>query len=104
VLPFPFPSSLSASHRFSQWEAYDLGRAPEPGSDADVSMADHGALAANLELARGAGSRYLVQRWGDGSVCDKTGKRREIEVQVGTHYPVVLFDSKHVNPCPRCPL
>jgi protein OS-9 len=49
-------------------------------------MADHGALAANLELARGAGSRYLVQRWGDGTKCDKTGKRREIEVQVGTRH------------------
>jgi len=63
------------------WEAYDLGRAPEPGSGADLSRADHGALASSLELARGAGSRYLVQRWGDGTVCDKTRKRREIEVQ-----------------------
>jgi hypothetical protein len=56
-------------------------------------MADHGALAANLELARGAGSRYLVQRWGDGTLCDKTGKRREIEVQVGSRHPRALFDS-----------
>jgi hypothetical protein len=68
---------------FYQWEAYDLGRAPEPGSSVDLSRADHGAVAGNLELARGTGSRYLVQRWGDGTVCDKTGKRREIEVQVG---------------------
>jgi protein OS-9 len=56
-------------------------------------MADHGALAENLELARGVGSRYLVQRWGDGTQCDKTGKRREIEVQVGTRHQVALFDS-----------
>jgi len=56
-----------------------------------VGMADHGALAANLELARGAGSRYLVQRWGDGSVCDKTGKRREIEVQF--HCSMTMTDS-----------
>jgi hypothetical protein len=49
---------------------------------ADVAVAEQAALAANLELARGAGSRYLVQRWGDGTVCDKTGRRREIEVQV----------------------
>jgi len=68
--------------RFSQWEAYDLGRAPESGSGVDLSQADHGAVGANLELARGAGSRYLLQRWGDGTTCDKTGKRREIEVQV----------------------
>jgi protein OS-9 len=79
--------------RFSQWEAYDLGRAPEPGSGADLSMADHNALAANLELARGAGSRYLVQRWGDGTLCDKTGKRREIEVQVSASHLRALFDS-----------
>jgi hypothetical protein len=69
--------------RFSQWEAYDLGRAPESGSSVDLSRAEHGAVGTNLELARGAGSRYLVQRWGDGTMCDKTGKRREIEVQVG---------------------
>jgi len=73
------------------WEAYDLGRAPESGTGADLSMADHGALAANLELARGAGSRYLVQRWGDGTLCDKTGKRREIEVQF--HCSMTMTDS-----------
>jgi protein OS-9 len=48
----------------------------------DLTVAQESALAANLELARGAGSRYLVQRWGDGEVCDKTGKPREVEVQV----------------------
>jgi len=73
------------------WEAYDLGRAPEPGSGADLSRADHGALASSLELARGAGSRYLVQRWGDGTVCDKTRKRREIEVQF--HCSMTMTDS-----------
>ncbi|KAJ7219188.1 hypothetical protein GGX14DRAFT_590577 [Mycena pura] len=64
------------------WEAYTLGRAPaapEPGADLTVAQQD--ALAANLELARSAGSRYLVQRWGDGTMCDKTGKPREVEVQ-----------------------
>jgi len=64
------------------WESYTLGRAPttpEPGADLTVAQQD--ALAANLELARSAGSRYLVQRWGDGTLCDKTGKPREVEVQ-----------------------
>jgi protein OS-9 len=63
-------------------ESYTLGRAPptpEPG--VDLNLADLDAQAANLELARGAGSRYLVQRWGDGTICDKTGKEREVEVQ-----------------------
>lgn len=45
-------------------------------------MAEEAALAANVELARGAGSRYLVQRWGGGTYCDKTGRKREIEIQV----------------------
>ncbi|KAF8274961.1 hypothetical protein EI94DRAFT_1768293 [Lactarius quietus] len=73
------------------WEAYDLGRAPESSSSVDLSRADHGAVTANLELARGTGSRYLVQRWGDGTVCDKTGKRREIEVQF--HCSMTMTDS-----------
>lgn len=90
LLPFFFfrPFRIHID-RISQWEAYDLGRAPDPGSGADLSRADHGAVVANLELARGLGSRYLVQRWGDGTVCDKTGKRREIEVQVGSPSPKI---------------
>ncbi|ETW85776.1 hypothetical protein HETIRDRAFT_309786, partial [Heterobasidion irregulare TC 32-1] len=71
-------------------EAFDLGRAPsalEPG--ADLSVAERAA--ANLELARSAGSRYLVQRWGDGTVCDKTGRHREIEVQF--HCSMTTTDS-----------
>ncbi|KAL0947009.1 hypothetical protein HGRIS_013153 [Hohenbuehelia grisea] len=64
------------------WESYTLGKAPttpEPG--ADLTVAERNAIAANLELARGAGSRYLVQKWGDGTMCDVTGKSREVEVQ-----------------------
>ena len=66
-----------------QWEAYTLGRAPptpEPG--ADLTVAQEAAIAANVELARSAGSRYLVQRWGDGTYCEKIGRKREIEIQV----------------------
>ncbi|KAK7014933.1 PRKCSH domain-containing protein [Favolaschia claudopus] len=62
------------------WEAYTLGRAP-PAPGADLTIAQQDALAHNLELARNAGSRYLVQRWGDGTLCDKNGKPREVEVQ-----------------------
>ncbi|KAF8902051.1 hypothetical protein CPB84DRAFT_1776471 [Gymnopilus junonius] len=64
------------------WDSYTLGRAPrnpEPG--ADLTVAEQNAQAANLELARNAGSRYLVQRWGDGTICDKTLQSREVEVQ-----------------------
>lgn len=66
----------------TEWEAYTLGRAPptpEPG--ADLTVAQEAAIAANVELARSAGSRYLVQRWGDGTYCEKIGRKREIEIQ-----------------------
>ncbi|KAG5653967.1 hypothetical protein H0H81_008835 [Sphagnurus paluster] len=71
------------------WEAYTLGKAPKPG--ADLTVAEQNAHAANLELARGAGSRYLVQRWGDGTLCDKTGKSREVEVQF--HCSMTMTDT-----------
>ncbi|KAF9005568.1 hypothetical protein BDQ17DRAFT_1353386 [Cyathus striatus] len=75
-----------------EWESYTLGRAPmvpEPG--ADLTLAERNAQAANLELARNAGSRYLVQRWGDGTICDKTGKPREVEVQF--HCSMTMTDN-----------
>ncbi|RDX56639.1 hypothetical protein OH76DRAFT_1414157 [Lentinus brumalis] len=62
-----------------EWEAYTLGRAPptlEAGAELTTAEA---AAAANLELARGAGSRYLVQRWGD-------GRKREVEIQAGSFH------------------
>ncbi|KAK1232005.1 Protein OS-9 [Marasmius sp. AFHP31] len=75
----------------SQWESYTLGKAPEtPAPGADLTVAQRDAIATNLKLARGAGSRYLVQRWGDGTMCDMTGKPREVEVQVAT-VDLVLF-------------
>ncbi|KAG9318802.1 hypothetical protein JVU11DRAFT_903 [Chiua virens] len=65
-----------------QWEAFTLGRSPvAPEGGADVVVADQLPQAANLEVAHGPGSRYLVQRWGDGTFCDKTGRPREVEVQ-----------------------
>ena len=85
----PFPPLLSraviSEHLpLTQWEAYTLGQAPAttPESGADLTVAEQNALAINLELARGTGSRYLIQRWGDGTLCDKTGREREIEIQV----------------------
>ncbi|KAJ7740695.1 hypothetical protein DFH07DRAFT_838798 [Mycena maculata] len=78
----PLPTGAHRPEEDPDWESYTLGRAPatpEPGADLTVAQQD--ALAANLELARSAGSRYLVQRWGDGTICDKTGKPRETEIQ-----------------------
>ncbi|KAJ3984450.1 hypothetical protein F5890DRAFT_1516691 [Lentinula detonsa] len=74
------------------WESYTLGKAPatpEPG--VDLTVAEQNAIEANSELARGAGSRYLVQRWGDGTMCDKTGKGREVEVQF--HCSMTMSDT-----------
>ncbi|CAE6503334.1 unnamed protein product [Rhizoctonia solani] len=65
-----------------QWEAYNLGVSPtakQKGGN-DVSRQAE-AAAANLELQRAADQRYLVQRWGDGTQCDKTGRKRQIEIQ-----------------------
>ncbi|OJT03139.1 Protein OS-9 -like protein [Trametes pubescens] len=74
------------------WEAYTLGRAPptlEAGAELTTAEA---AAAANLELARGAGSRYLVQRWSDGTYCDKTGRKRDVEFHCSmTMTDTVLF-------------
>ncbi|KDQ60729.1 hypothetical protein JAAARDRAFT_560164 [Jaapia argillacea MUCL 33604] len=86
-----FLVQLYSTYRY-QWEAYTLGRAPpipEPG--AELTTAEEAVLAANLELAKSAGSSYLVQRWGDGSVCDKTGRKREIEVQF--HCSMTMTDT-----------
>ncbi|KAG1877890.1 hypothetical protein DFJ58DRAFT_740492 [Suillus subalutaceus] len=75
-----------------EWEAFTLGRAPsaqDPG--ADVAVTDRHAQVGQLEVAHGPGSRYLVQRWGDGTFCDKTGKPREVEVQF--HCSMTMADS-----------
>ncbi|KAF5358280.1 hypothetical protein D9756_001648 [Leucocoprinus leucothites] len=75
-----------------EWESYTLGRAPtQPAPGADLTVAERNAHATNLELAKHAGSRYLVQRWGDGTLCDKTGKNREVEVQF--HCSMTMTDN-----------
>jgi len=66
---------------YFQWESYTLGKAPTTETDLSVSQQQNENSNA-LQLARGGGSRYLVQTWADGTICDKTGKSREVEVQV----------------------
>lgn len=36
----------------------------------------------SVSFAENASNRYLVQRWSDGTTCDKTGQPREVEVQI----------------------
>lgn len=57
----------------------------------DLSVPARNAQAGNVELAHGSGSRYLVQRWGDGTICDKTGRSREVEVQF--HCSMTMTDT-----------
>ncbi|KAG6850584.1 hypothetical protein H0H93_011252 [Arthromyces matolae] len=71
-----------------EWESFTLGKAPQPG--ADISVADPNAQAV-LELAQGPGSRYLVQKWSDGTLCDKTRRPREVEVQF--HCSMTMTDN-----------
>lgn len=74
--------------RFRQWESYYLGIAPSPETvGSDLASPEQIAAANKLELARGAGQRYLVQRWEDGTPCDKTAQPRKIEVQVRDSFP-----------------
>ncbi|KAK2466989.1 hypothetical protein APHAL10511_001247 [Amanita phalloides] len=75
-----------------EFESYILGKAPSKSeSGVDLTVTEQNANAVNLELARSAGSRYLVQRWGDGTVCDKTKKSREVEVQF--HCSMTMTDT-----------
>ncbi|KAL4068011.1 hypothetical protein J3A83DRAFT_4097720 [Scleroderma citrinum] len=75
-----------------EWEAFTLGRAPTaPETDAEMAVADRIPYVANLEVGHGPGTRYLVQRWSDGTYCDKTGKPREVEVQF--HCSMTMTDS-----------
>ncbi|OAX43539.1 hypothetical protein K503DRAFT_765756 [Rhizopogon vinicolor AM-OR11-026] len=88
----PRPAGAYEPTEDPEWESFTLGRAPsvgEPG--ADIVTTDHHAQVANLEVAHGPGSRYLVQRWGDGTFCEKTGKPREVEVQF--HCSMTMTDS-----------
>ncbi|TDL27359.1 hypothetical protein BD410DRAFT_714088 [Rickenella mellea] len=79
----PHPPGGYTPEEDLQYEAYTLGRAPAvPAEGQELSLAQQAELSKTVELARGQGHRYLVQKWSDGTMCDKTGKPREIEVQV----------------------
>lgn len=52
-------------------------------------------------FGQGPASRYLVQHWRDGTPCDKTGRPREVEVQV--HCAMgsadIIYDVREVATC-----
>lgn len=70
-------------HYCLQWEAYTLGQAPvAPSEGRELTSTQQEALANSVDIVKTAGHRYLVQKLRGGTICDKTGKPREIEVQV----------------------
>ncbi|WVQ83188.1 hypothetical protein IAT38_005327 [Cryptococcus sp. DSM 104549] len=96
--PHPHPPGGFIPKEDTDYEAYTLGQSsaftqknsrakPRPGSPKDqthsrstsVDAADNSPA---VSFGIGASSRYLVQRWMDGTRCDKTGRPREVEVQV----------------------
>jgi len=73
----PHPPSGRTPEEDPNFEAYTLGVSPmQKAEDQDVALRANN----NLEL-RGTGQRYLVQTWSDGTVCDKSGRSREVEIQ-----------------------
>ncbi|KAH8117337.1 hypothetical protein DFH11DRAFT_1541625 [Phellopilus nigrolimitatus] len=75
-----------------EWEAYTLGQAATiPSEGHELTSAQQAALTNNVDIVKTAGHRYLTQKWGDGTTCDKTGRPREIEVQF--HCSQAMTDS-----------
>lgn len=77
-------------------DSYTLGQAPEPVSPVPPKYGSGSGLLAKKEQRIPAtlgggnemgfgwddGGRYLSQIWEDGTICDKTGMPRTVEVQV----------------------
>ncbi|EIW85028.1 hypothetical protein CONPUDRAFT_47616 [Coniophora puteana RWD-64-598 SS2] len=81
-LPQAHPHLAGGGHEPREdpsWESFTLGRAPAAVQQIkDVAIAEQPI---NVKLAHGEGPTYLTQRYSDGTLCDKTGKPREVEVQ-----------------------
>ncbi|KLO12613.1 hypothetical protein SCHPADRAFT_853699 [Schizopora paradoxa] len=89
----PHPPGGYVPEEDPEWEAYTLGQstsARDEGRDLAVNQ-QQAALQNNVDIVATAGHRYLKQTWGDGTVCDKTGGPREIEVQF--HCSMTMTDT-----------
>ena len=83
----PHPPGGYEPQEDTSYEAYTLGQAvSEPKRPKKPVLSSHTAVDRALDppvsFGLGASSRYLVQRWSDGTPCDKTGRSRQVEVQV----------------------
>lgn len=97
-------------------ESYSLGLMPEPTSVVKAPKYGSGSAAvlrqeriparlgggASQGLGWDEGGRYLSQTWSSGTVCDKTGLPREVEVQVSRRFRRgdVLELTSAVHPVP----
>lgn len=70
-------------------ESYTLGQfplrtnySPKYGSGSELASKAGLRVEASLGGEGAEGGRYLVQKWGGGTICDKTGLPRSVEVQV----------------------
>ena len=71
-------------------EAYTLGQYGAQRAELGAGSGTSGALRDVLASRSGLPGledddgqrRYLVQRWSGGTICDKTGMERKVEVQV----------------------
>lgn len=65
-----------------KFKSYTLGVAQTKATSKDVRKVDGKASEQTSSFGVSPASRYLVQRWTDGTRCDKTGRPRETEIQV----------------------
>ncbi|KIO19948.1 hypothetical protein M407DRAFT_11145 [Tulasnella calospora MUT 4182] len=80
----PHPPGGRIPQEDTEFQAYTLGKSPLAlrTKNTEVAVPDDSEEAKNaLQLSEGAGQRYLTSRWTDGTLCDKTGRPREVEVQ-----------------------
>jgi protein OS-9 len=74
----PHPPSGYIPEEDGEFDAYTLGRATPPsGSNQAAKRSETPALS----FGHSHSSRYLLQRMSSGTMCDKTGRPRETEIQ-----------------------
>lgn len=77
----PYPEGYEPVEN-KEYKSYTLGVAQPKATRKDVRKVDGKGSEPTSSFGVSPASRYLVQRWSDGTKCDKTGRPREIEIQV----------------------
>ena len=83
-----FPSAEQQQQQLNGPVAEVVAVDAAAGPLSDVLLSEFGSQRMNFEDDDAADTkRYLVQRWGGGTVCDMTGMERKVEVQVSLDLP-----------------